>query len=164
MTKGLRRLHTTFGGFGLYNLGTEQLICQVNLLLKQCHTPLIMSKKLEASIRYLQLQLGSNQNPLTLDYDQWGYLAPQSWGKMLWRSVYHFNINIYMKYDLIPLPREQDELVMSIIMLTGMSKEAKSSMNRCRGYLGVLFLLVLSTADGRHLEQFTLDPKENSTR
>ncbi len=26
-TKGLRRLHTTFGGFGLFNLPVKQLIC-----------------------------------------------------------------------------------------------------------------------------------------
>ena len=27
VTKGLRRLHTSFGGFGLFNLPVEQLIC-----------------------------------------------------------------------------------------------------------------------------------------
>jgi hypothetical protein len=27
VTKGLCRLHTTFGGFGLFNLPIEQLIC-----------------------------------------------------------------------------------------------------------------------------------------
>ncbi len=29
---GLRKLHTTFGRFGLFNLPTEQLISQVNML------------------------------------------------------------------------------------------------------------------------------------
>jgi hypothetical protein len=32
VTKGLRWLHTTFGGFGLLSLPTEQLISQVNML------------------------------------------------------------------------------------------------------------------------------------
>ena len=27
---GLRKLHTTFGGFGLFNLATEQLISRIN--------------------------------------------------------------------------------------------------------------------------------------
>ncbi len=31
ITKGLRRLHTTFGGFSLFNLPIKQLICQVNI-------------------------------------------------------------------------------------------------------------------------------------
>ena len=163
-TTGLRRLHTTFGGFGLYNLATEQLISRVNLLLQHYHTPLTLSRKLDASIRYLQLQFGSSQNPLTLDYEKWGYLAPLSWGKMLWGSLQHFNVDIYMRYDPILSPREHDELVMNIIMATGMSKAWKASMNRCRGYLGVMFLSDMSTADGKYLEQFTFDPKENSTR
>jgi hypothetical protein len=30
-TKGLRKIHTTFGGCGLFNLPTEQLISQVNM-------------------------------------------------------------------------------------------------------------------------------------
>ena len=163
-TKGLRRLHTTFGGFGLLDLATEQLIGRVNLLLQHYHTPSVMSRKLDASIRYLQLQLGSNKNPLTLDYNQWGHLAPLSWGKMLWRSLNHFNVNIHMKYDTIPFPRQHDKLVMEILMSTGMSKKGLSSLNRCRGYLGVMFLSDMCTADGKYLEQFVFDPEENTTR
>jgi hypothetical protein len=163
-TTGLRRLHTTFGGFGLFNLATEQLISRVNLMMQHYHTPSTLSRKLDASIGYLQLQVGSNQNPLTLNFDKWGYLAPLSWGKMLWRSLNHFNVELYMKYDIIPLPREHDVLVVTIIMSTGMSQQWVSSMNRCRGYLGVLFLSDMSTADGNYLEQFTFDPHENSTQ
>jgi hypothetical protein len=32
VTKDLRHLHTTFGGFGLFNLPAKQLICRVNML------------------------------------------------------------------------------------------------------------------------------------
>ena len=80
---GLRRLHTTFGGFGLFNLPVEQLICRVNMLMQHYHTSTKLSKKLDASIRYLQLQLGTPHNPFLLDYDAWGHLAPLSWVKML---------------------------------------------------------------------------------
>jgi hypothetical protein len=31
VTKGLRKIHTTFGGFGLFDLPTEQLISRVNM-------------------------------------------------------------------------------------------------------------------------------------
>jgi hypothetical protein len=31
VTKGLRCLHTTFGGFGLFSLPVKQLICRVNM-------------------------------------------------------------------------------------------------------------------------------------
>jgi hypothetical protein len=34
----LRKLHPTFGGFGLFHLPTEQLICRINMLLQHYHT------------------------------------------------------------------------------------------------------------------------------
>jgi hypothetical protein len=37
VTKGLRRLHTTFGGFGLFNLPMEQLISYVNMFFQHYH-------------------------------------------------------------------------------------------------------------------------------
>jgi hypothetical protein len=39
-----------------------------------------LSRKLDASLRYLQLHLGTPCNPLTLDYNKWGHLAPLSLG------------------------------------------------------------------------------------
>ncbi len=53
ITKGLRCLHTTFGGFGLFNLPVEQLICRVNMLMQHYHTSTNLSRKLDASLRYL---------------------------------------------------------------------------------------------------------------
>ena len=49
----LRKLHTTFGGFGLFHLTTEQLICRLNMLLQHYHTSTALSKKLDASFKYL---------------------------------------------------------------------------------------------------------------
>ena len=60
-TKGLRRLQTTFGGFGLCSLSAKQLISRINMLMQHYHTPTNISKKLDALIRldslirYLQL-------------------------------------------------------------------------------------------------------------
>jgi hypothetical protein len=100
----LRKLHTTFGGFGLFHLPTEQLICRINMLLQHYHTSMALSKKLDASFRYLQLQLGTPYNPLTLPFKKWGYLAPVSWVKMLWQSLDTFNIQLHMKYPTLPFP------------------------------------------------------------
>ena len=72
----LRKLHTTFGRFGLFHLPTEQLICRINMLLQHYHTSTALCKKLDASFRFLQLQLGTPYNPLTLPFEKWGHLAP----------------------------------------------------------------------------------------
>ena len=53
VTKGLRTLHMTFGGFGLLSVATEQLICRINMLFQHYHTSTNLSRKLDASLRYL---------------------------------------------------------------------------------------------------------------
>ncbi len=50
VTKGLRRIRTTFGGFGLLSLSTEQLISRVNMLMQHYHASTNLSKKLDASL------------------------------------------------------------------------------------------------------------------
>ncbi len=99
----LRKLHTTFGGFGLFHLPTEQLICRINMLLQHYHTSTALSTKLDASFRYMQLQLGTPYNPLTLLFEKWGYLAPLLWVQMLWQSLNKFN-KLHMKYSTLPFP------------------------------------------------------------
>ncbi len=84
VTKGLCKIHTTFGGFGLFDLATEQLISRVNMFFQHYHVLTNQSRKLDASLGYLQLQIGTPHNPFTMDYSKWGYLAPLSWVKMLW--------------------------------------------------------------------------------
>ncbi len=87
VNRELRKLHTTFGGFGLFNLPMKQLICRINILLQHYHTLTVLSRKLDASFWYLQLQLGTPYNPLTLPFEKWGHLAPLSWVKILWSSL-----------------------------------------------------------------------------
>jgi hypothetical protein len=56
VTKGLQKLHTTFEGFGLLSIPMEQLICRINMLLQHYYTSTNLSRKLDASLRYLQHQ------------------------------------------------------------------------------------------------------------
>ncbi len=68
VTKGLRKVHTSFGGIGLFDLATEQLISRVNMFFQHYHVSTNLSKKLDASLEYLQLQVGTPHNPFTQDY------------------------------------------------------------------------------------------------
>ncbi len=95
-TKGLQKIHTTFGGFGLFDLSTEQLISRVNMFFQHYHVSTNLSKKLEMPLGYLQIQVGTPHNPFTQDYSKWGNLAPLSWVKMLWKSLHHFDTILYM--------------------------------------------------------------------
>ena len=59
--KGWRKLHSTFGGFGIMNLATEQLIERLNLLPQHYNTATPTSDKLNSPLRYHQLQPGTNK-------------------------------------------------------------------------------------------------------
>ncbi len=128
ITKGLRCLHTTFGGFGLFNLPVEQLICRVNMLIQHYHTSTNLSRKLDASLRYLQLQLGMPHHPLLLDYTAWGHLASFLWVKMSWQTLHYFDIHLHMAYPNIASSQERDQVIMEIFFSTNLSPEAIQSL------------------------------------
>jgi hypothetical protein len=154
-----QKLHTTFGGFVLFSLPTKQLISCINMLLQHYHVSINLSRKLDASLWYLQLQLGTTHNPLMLDFTKWGHLAPLSWVKMLWKSLHHFNIQVYMSFPTIPNLRKRNQVNMEIFFSLDLGTDTiKSLGSRCRGAMNAIFLSDISTADGRYLEHFVFDP------
>jgi hypothetical protein len=117
-----------------------------------------LSRKLDASLGYLQLQIGTPHNPFTMDYSKWGYLAPLSWVKMLWKSLHHFEITLHISFPDIALPREQDKAMMEIIMSQDLDPEEIKRINRCRVFLKAIFLLDITTAYRKYLEHFVFEP------
>jgi hypothetical protein len=164
VTKGLQRLHTTFGGFGLLSLPTKQLISQVNMLMQHYHASTNLGRKMDSSLRYLQLQLGTPHNPLTLDYAKWRQLAPLSWVKMLWLSLHYFNIHLHIEFSTILLPRERDQVLMENFFAEVHSQETIRSLKSCRGALEAIFQSDVTTADGRYLKIFVFNPRSKNTK
>jgi hypothetical protein len=147
-----------FGGFGLFNLPIEKLICQVNLLMQHYHTSTNLSRKLDASLRYLQLQLGMPHNPLLLDYAKWRHLALLSWVKMLWWSLHYFDIHLHMAYTTTSFPRERDQVIMEIFHSVDLSPDLIRVLRQCRVSLEAIFLPDITTADGSYFEHFVFAP------
>jgi hypothetical protein len=164
VTKGLQKIHTTFGGFGLFDLSTEQLISRVNMFFQHYHVSTNLSKKLDASLGYLQLQVGTPHNPFTQDYSKWSGLAPLSWVKMLWKPLHHFNITLYMSFPTIKPPRERDQVIMEIILSQNLDFTDITRINRCCVYLQALFLSDIMAANWKYLEHFIFDPGGATTQ
>ena len=64
-----RRTHFAFGGFETLSDTAEQLIKRLDLILQHYNTATLFSDKLGAYFKYLQLQLGTTNFPLDLDYE-----------------------------------------------------------------------------------------------
>lgn len=138
--RGWRKLHLTFGGLGLYSLVTEQLIECLNLLLQHYKTSSPLSRKLDMSLAYFQLQLGVNVYPLDLCYEDWHCMAPLSWVKMLWRTLQVTGFEIHLEYAKIPFPRKRDFLLMvKFCEMCGNDKSEMMSLSRIRGSLEAIF-------------------------
>jgi hypothetical protein len=122
------------------------------------HTSTNLSLKLDASLRYLQLQLGTLHNPLLLDYAKWEHLTPLSWVKMLWRSLHYFNIHLHMAYPTNAFPWERDQVIMEIFHSEDLSPELIRGLGRCPVLLEAIFLLDITTTGGQYLEHFIFEP------
>ena len=95
---------------------------------------------------------------MDLPYEEWAYLAPMSWVKMLWRTLQVTGFQVHLKYDESAHPRRGDLVVMEYAMSMGLDKEDLLSMSRVKGKLGVIFLSDMVTAEGKHLTNISLDP------
>jgi hypothetical protein len=148
ITKELRKINTTFGSFGMFDLPMEQLIKRVNMFFQHYHVSTNLSKKLVASLGYLQLQAGTPHNPFTHDYSKWGELAPLSWVIMLWKSLHYFDITLYMSFPTIKPPRECNQVIMEIMLSQDLDPTKIVRVNRCRIHLEVQFLSDIMMANG----------------
>jgi hypothetical protein len=77
---------------------------------------------------------------------------------MLWQTLHHFNIHLYMAYPSIASPRERDQVLMEIFHSLDLSQETMLSLSWCRVSLETIFLLDITTTDGRYLEDFVFNP------
>ena len=130
--KGFRRLHSTFGGIGLYSFVDEQLIERLNVLMQHHMTGSSLSKKLRVSLAYMQLQIGTNVCPFDLNYDLWSHTAPLSWVKMLWRTLHVAHFEIHLEHQVIPVPRVRDCVLMQFFMDRGSDIDELKSLSRMR--------------------------------
>ena len=71
---------------------------------------LTLSRKLDASLRYLQLQVGSIGLPLEQDYYEWAYVAPLCWVKTIWQTIDLCSIDLKTKYDRLKRYRFEDQV------------------------------------------------------
>ena len=159
--KGWRLIHPTFGGFGLFSFATEQLIERLNLLLQHYKTGSSLSKKLDASLRYLQLQLGTNICPLDPPNGIWAHLTPLSWVKMLRITIQVSGFTVHLICTPIPSPQRRDCLIMEYAMSKGATKEALLSISRVRGLLCSIFVSDIVTTNGKYLKDFAT-PRKHS--
>jgi hypothetical protein len=141
-----------FGGIGLYNLSVEQFIAWMETLLQDYGAGFTTSKKLEASLKAIQLEIGCAGNPLNEDYTTLGLLATEGWVKAVWEWASHYGYKVALDYPTEKLPRRNDISLMSLFLERGKTGKELTSLNQCRITHQSKHLSCLSTADGKFLD------------
>ncbi len=140
-------------GHRALHLPMEQLICRLNILQQHNGAQSTVGQKLTCSLRWLQIQLGHNNNPLLLDYSKWRHLTCRSWWVELWQSLYNSPVQLRLAYQRQLPPRRNDVTIMSFPMDCDLPMNTLAVMNRCRNFLHALFLSDIGTADGKFLNR-----------
>jgi hypothetical protein len=69
-----------------------------------------------------------------------------------------------MKFPTIVPPRKNNRLIMDIILAYPLDLLDVTRLNRCQVFLQAIFLLDITTADGKYLENFVFDPGGATTQ
>ena len=153
-----RHLPHTFGGIGLKRLLSEVVIARINLFIQHYKTPSTLGAKLSHSLEALQLELGTNKCPLQLPFKPLGPIATDCWCKSFWEGLDSYGFKMEMDYEEIPLPRQDDELLIDIFLSTDPDEDDLRSLQRCRQVWESLFLSDLVCANGRLIDRKFLSP------
>jgi hypothetical protein len=124
-----RQLPREFGGIGLYNLSVEQFIAWMETLLQHYAAGFTISKKLEASLEAMQLEIGCTGNPLNEDYATLGPLAIEGWVKAVWEQASHYGYKVALDYPTEELPCKNDCSLMSIFLKRGKTGKELINLN-----------------------------------
>ena len=158
--KGYRTIPRAFGGIGLLSFAVEQMICWLNMLIQHFGVPTILGRKFTASLEALQLEIGTNRNPLEVPFRTHGTLATPCWFKSFWERLHFYKFEIHLDVAIIPWPRENDALVVDLFLAAEKTGTELLGLNRCRIKTETLFLSDVATADGRYFDRTLLFPQE----
>ncbi len=94
-----RRLLREFG-----NLAIKQFISWMEVLLQHYSAGFTTSRKLQALLEAMQLEIGYSGNSFNEDYAKVGILATERWVKAVWEGAAHYSYNITLDYPTESLP------------------------------------------------------------
>ncbi len=133
------------------------MIGWANMILQHFGAPTTLGLKCKATLEAIQLEIGCKGNPLLEDFASRGILATPTWITSVWERTHLYNLKFLLSYSTLPLQRENDIDIISLLLQNGISGMELRRMNRCRLKLEAIFLSNITTAGGRHLEPWVIN-------
>lgn len=100
---------------------------------------------------YLQLEIGTFTQIMSLPYDCYGTLPTKSLNKCIWAETEPYGITFRTHYDSIWTPRPQEQADIPIMEMATLHFKECTMINRCLLYLQLISLFDLITYDGKQI-------------
>ncbi len=117
---------------GFFNLSIKQYISWLKVLLQHYGASFMTSKKLQASLEAMQLEVGCRGDPLNKNYGKLGLLAMEGWVEAVWEHASYFGYTVMLDYPIELLPWERDCYLVDIFLESGKTGRELLGLNRCR--------------------------------
>jgi hypothetical protein len=149
-------------GLGIPHLYTIQEIFCLKDVVKHCFLMTLTGQLYRLSLECLYLELGSFRPLGLLPFLELSHLASNSLIKSTWEFLYNNQLHLQTDIDL-PLPRENDTLLMINVLGYSTNYDTIHSINKFRLFLKALFLSDFTEASGNYLLEEAWQGKQINT-
>ncbi len=124
------------GGIGIPSLCQKNTKDRISYFLYNLRRESSVREKLEISIIYTQLEVGSLQHYLTLPYNLYGHLPMIVACVQIWRDTEPYGLHLRPAAHITwtPAPLSSNDLSLRDIAIWKYNKRGSSMINRCRLY------------------------------
>jgi hypothetical protein len=144
-------LHSSslLGGLGLFNAKQKATIERLNYFLYNIRRKSSISAKLEISIIYTQLEIGSFINFFMLPFNQYDHLATKSLCKQIWGETEPSGITVRPAPTItwVPCPLSQQDIALMDLATNNYNSKGSTMINKCRIHLQAISMMDLLTYD-----------------
>ena len=88
-------------------------------------------------------------------------LVTHCWLRSFWEMIDKYNLHLEMDIPTMPLPRQNDQVIIKLAIALGFRGEALRSINRCRLFLCAIFLSDITAATGKSLDVSYMNPQRS---
>jgi hypothetical protein len=141
------------GGMGIHTAQTKTMTTRITYFLFHTRMQTEVGQNLEASIAYLQLEIGTITHFLQTSYHIYGHLATNTLMKCIWNETETNGMQLRSADQMAWCPQLQGHGDFSLMefISTNYPKKTAHQLNRYRLYLQVITFYDLLTHDGRQI-------------
>ncbi len=144
---------TQYGGMAIPTSLSKTSTTRLNYFLYHIRETSNVGTKLEASIIYLQLEIGLFTSLFSSSFSTYGFLATKTLVKQIWSETepYGLQLRHHEAQSWLPNPQGKDDRPLMSIACIHYNKREVSRINRYRLYLRVISVYDVLTYDGKQV-------------